>query len=332
MSGGEGFEAERIVRVMFGIIFQVGLGMLVIYLIYLIALAVMKEDSIVESAKDSVHNNSIKENALILDGYESSSRLSKRRFNTVNPHVHNYVPITRAFNRVGGAQFTYSFWMHVQGVSTTHPGIKGKDIILRGDDREYSYEKLEPNPDPLDEDKNVVTETTTDRVIKCPRIRFGNSVDDIVVEFNTHDDINHRVSLVAQEQRNDPTLRHNLMSLMQNKWVLLTFTFEDNVPVDDFENGIVLRMFVNDVLYYTHRVSSSLKYNYGDLYLFPSGEIPGCSIANLQYFNYALGVADVKKMFEKGRPKHRATLEGVSENVGEPLYLSEYNKLDLHNL
>jgi len=331
MSGGGAADA---VRLIFGVIFQVGVGVLVIYLIYLVALAVMKQDSIVKSPRDSVHKNSPKESTLVLDGYESSSRLAKRSFNTVNPHVPNFASIVRSYNRVGGAQFTYSFWLHVQGVGSSHPGVRGKDIILRGDDREYTYEKLEPSVDPLanGDDAVEVTETVTDKTIKCPRIRFGDSVDDIVVEFNTHDDINHRVSLAAQEQRNDPTIRHNLMSLMQNKWVLLTFTFEDNVPVNDFENGIVLRMFINDVLYYTHRVSSALKHNYGDLHMFPSGEIPGCSIANLKYYNYALGVAEVKGLFEKGRPKHRATLQGVSENVGEPVYLSEYNKLDLHNL
>lgn len=328
MKGG---DAVNTIGLIFNIVVQVGLGVLVIYLVYLVSLAVMKQDSIISESGGRMQN-SPEESTLILDGYASSSRLHNHRYNTVNPYVSNYAAITRSMNRVGGAQFTYSFWLRVSNVATNDPRVAGKDILLRGDNREYTYQKSQynytQNPEELE-----VTERTTDKVIKCPRIRFGDDVTDIVVEFNTHDDINHRVSLASIEQRNDPTIRHNLMSLMQNKWVMLTFSFQDNVPVNDFENGIVLQVFVNDVLYHTHRVSSALKNNYGDLYLFPSDEeVKNCTIGNLKYYNYAVGVKEVKDLYKKGFPKKLAALAGTSENVGAPLYLSEYNKLDLHNL
>lgn len=306
---------------------QLGLGVLAVYIVYLVALGLMKEDQLVfkvgEGGRDPRHE------VLLVNGYASSSQLEGRKFDTLNPHKPNYAAITRSYNSLGGSQFSYSFWLFVDGTNSSNNMLQDKTIFLRGDRRQYTYEKSAP--DPYENDSMEVTERKTDVIIKCPLVRFGNSFSDIVVEFNTHDDINHRVSLASQEQANDPTLRHNLLSLMLKKWVLFTLTFEDNVPVNDFENGIVMRFFVNDILYFTHRVSSTLKQNKGELYLFPGGEVPGCKLADLRYYNYALSFKDVKKLFEKGRPTKAAHLDNTDTSIGTPLYLSEYNKLDLYN-
>lgn len=308
---------------------QIGLGVLIVYIVYLIALFIMREDKLVASDTKNTSNT----DNLIIDGYTRSSAVANISFNTINPHVSNYTALHRSYNRVGGAQFTYSFWLFVNSAASGRgaygDGLKGKDIFLRGDRREYTYQKRSPSQ--LENGVDEIMEERTDTLIKCPRIRFGDDSNDIVIEFNTQDDIDHRVSMASQVHDNDVTIRHNLMSLMTNRWVLLTVTFEDNVPVNDFENGIIVRFFVNDILYFTHRVTSTLRQNRGNLFLFPGGEIPGCSIANLRYMNYAAGFKEVKRLYEKGRPSHQANLGTIDSGIGAPLYISEYNKLDLYN-
>lgn len=304
---------------------QVGVGLAVVAVAYYVSLSVLHEESLVYSKKSQMQNP--KQKTLVVDGFLESSLLSGRQYTTVNPLASGFVPMPRAFNRMGGSQFSYSFWLFMGDASKG--SVRNKDIFVRGDTREYRYEKSPIEGELALNGKNGNVERDTDILIKAPRLRFGETFSDLVLEFNTHDDINHKVHLDSQESDLDHSIRHNLMSLIQKKWVMLTLTFEDNVPVSEFENGIVVRFFVNDILYHTHRVTSTLRQNNGDLYMFPNGEVEGCRIGNFAYYNYALAFKDVKALHEKGKPTKRADRD--RDPIGLPLYLSEYNKLDLYN-
>jgi hypothetical protein len=244
-----------------------------------------------------------------MDGWMDSNNLHGRRFSTVNHASASYIPMSRSYNRNGGAQFSYSFWLFMSG-EAAHSNVRNKDIFLRGDIREYKYERTR-----TEEGREKVIERETD-VIKCPRLRFGETFSDLVLEFNTHDNINQKIFMNSQENATDLSIRHNLMAMMQKKWVLLTLTFEDNVPINDFENGIVVRLFVNDLLYYTHRINSALRQNHGDLFLFPSGDVTGCRIANLAYYNYAIGFKQIKDTFKRGPPSYRADINQLFNRQG----------------
>lgn len=299
---------------------QIAVGVIIIVAVFYLSLHIMKQDSLLVTKERGVKNPD--HDTLIIDGFIESSTVARKRFSTVNPYSPSFVPLPRAYNRLGGAQFSYTFWMFVG--DSHRSSVMNMPILLKGDNQEYIYEKRDRNGSRLLETKNNVA-------IKCPLIKFGNSFKDIILEFNTQDDIDQQVNLTAVEHATDTTLRHNLLDLIQNRWAFMAFTFEDNVPINDFENGIVIRFFINDILYYTHRVASTLRQNNGDLYLFPEGEVRGCRIADLKYYNHAIGFQNVKHVYGNGPPKVRATLEDDKDAVGAPLHISEYNKIDLYN-
>jgi hypothetical protein len=299
---------------------QIAVGLVVIVAVFFLSLYVMKQDSLMASQEKGVRDSS--HDTLIIDGYTESARVARMRFGTVNPYSASFIPIPRAYNRMGGAQFTYSFWIFVG--DSHRSTVAGKHILLKGDNDKYKYQKWNKADTRL-------LDTVEDVAIKCPLIRFGDTFKDIVLEFNTQDDINHQINLSSVEHATDTTIRHNLLDLIQQAWVYMTFTFEDNVPINDFENGIVVRFYINDILYHTHRVASTLRQNNGDMYLFPTGEISDCRIADLKYSNYAVGFKEVKQHYGAGPPKLRATLNDDRKGIGMPLHLSEYNKIDLYN-
>lgn len=298
---------------------QVVVGVIIIVIVYYISLYAMRQDSLLASKAHEAVTNA-KQETLVLDGYIDAPQIARKSFSTVNPVDPSFVPMPRSYNRMGGAQFSYAFWLYLGDTHASN--VAGKDIFLRGDARKYYVKKTEEDGTPL-----YVKE---DYAVKCPRLRFGDSFKDLVLEFNTQDDIHHAVNLTSVEHATDTTLRHNLLDLIPKKWVYITLAFEDNVPISDFENGVVVRLFVNDVLYFTHRVHSALRQNNGDLYIFPNGQdVHDCRIGNFKYFNYAVGFQEVKAAYARGRPQYQARF--VGDTAGVPLYISEYNKLDLYN-
>ena len=309
---------------------QALLGIAIVFAVYRMALWLVKKDEMVidektKNPKATVH---------IVDGYAYTTIASNRTWNTVNPDSRSYAPIKRSFNRKGGAQYSYSFWLYLE--DTAPANVANKDILLRGDDQVYTYRQATDYDDGMVKEK--VAQDVTDITIKAPRIRFGPTFDSFVVELNTLHNPNERINIdpVHNTSHEDTTLRHNLLKLMQGKWVLLTFTFEDNVAINDFEDGIIVRFFVNDLLYHTAAIKSAMRPNNGDFYLLPTSGaddnmIKNGRIGDVTYYNYALGMKHVREIFEHGAPKHPCKELMGDGSLGDPLHLSEYNKLDVYN-
>lgn len=306
------------------IVLQVVLGIVAVWILYLVSHHMVDTDDVGDVDKRVKRNWSGKTKTCIINGFVDSNNVTDRRFNTVNPDIKSYVKMPVSYNRKGGVQFSYTFWMYLG--DTTSNAVKNKTIMLRGDNRRYSVEtkSTTDNGDP-----RVVVDP--DAMIVCPSIKFGSTYRDLIVEINTNDFIRYPIKIPSEMRSTDTTIRHNLMDLIGRKWVMFTFIFEDNVAINDFEDGIIMRFCINDIVYYTHRVKTALRNNTGDLHLFPDGYIPGCRVANLCYFNYAIGMDIIKSLYSAGRPTHHdaSILDDV---IGDPLYLTEYNKIDVYNM
>ena len=306
------------------VVAQIAVGLLLVYAVYGMSLVIVKKDKLFV---DSRYNFNSREATKIVDGYIEAPIISNRVFNTINPAADSFVNMPRSFNRKGGAQFSYSFWLFLD--DTSPENIRHKTILLRGDPKSYSYTATKPG--------RTTGVQRSDVLVQCPLIGFGPTYDTFLVRFNTHDD--PATTMRIQAPQDTRGRGHNLLKLIDRRWVLLTFSFEDNIAVTDFEDGIMVRFYVNDILYHSHRVRSTLRQNDGELVLFPpsadSGEegsvLKGARIGNLTYFNYALTAASVREIFEQGPPKHfAADLAGRSQ-TGEPLHISLYNKMDIYN-
>lgn len=304
------------------IILQLVGGILIVYCVYLIAIIAIRADRL---TIDSKYDTNKKRKTIIFDGYADSTQFANG-YNVVNtsvPHLYNYVPVQPSANLRGGSQFTYSLWVHVQSNNFVTDNVANKCIFLKGDKNAYTYSIRNTN-------EPVNNQSVTDRIAFCPMLCFGSGTMDFKVYFNTMHKIKEEME-IKRMPSTDSAMRNNIMSLFSNKWVLLTLSFEDNVPINDFENGIQIKFFVNDTLYQTNRYNSALKQNNGLLYMFPDGAVPvGCKISNFCYFNYAVTDKEVRELALRG-PSDKP-IESVTKSFISPTMLSDYNRLDVYNL
>jgi hypothetical protein len=114
---------------------------------------------------------------------------------------------------------------------------------------------------------------------------------------------------------------------------MYTFVFEDNVQINDFENGIQIKFFLNDTLYQIETVKSALKQNFGDLFVLPDSTgvgIKSARMSDLSYYNYALNPNQISQRFNKG-PSSNIFTKTKTDTFGTPLYMSASNKIDQTN-
>jgi len=316
---------------------QIVLGIVIIIILYIITLIMLNIDSIVASSDTSVKP---KQMTKIIDGFASISYLNNKSYNTVTPTANSFRKIPKSVNTSGGAQFTYQYWIRIEDANDAL--FTDLVVLHKGDNRKFNVGYYENSPITTSHPENRLLSTNISvPVIACPMIKFGNSYRDLNIMVNTTKNpfVNVNIAVTpADSQRTSGS--KNLLSLLALKnWYLFTFVFKDNIAAtNNTENGISLTIYINDVQYYTYTPTdipefgnNTLKQNEGDLYLFPDLQngTDFLKIGNINYYNYALDVDDVIKVFEKGAPTHSIVLDNLKNN--QPSYLSAYNKIDIYN-
>ena len=354
------------------IIVEILAGLFTGYVIYVISLFVLSTDSL--GTLGDIQQG-IQKKTSILNGVVDAKDNKSRTWNTVLPVSNNYLDMRRSVNRRGGVEFSYSFWMYVDNIAWIHntnnasnvfnnsaksnlprkypdssaPGNEYKiesnpnlyPLLIKGDKRCFRYEVTPMGPDgaPM-----VGAEKTCKqgRYVMSPMIAIGNPKQkEMRVYFNTLDKIDQCIVLKKMPDSTDSTLRHNIASLAEKSWTMYTFVFTDYVPIDDFENGIVVKSYVNDTLYQVDRVAGSLRDNDGDLAVLPDGA-PGTDstytsrllLSTMDYYNHALTDADVVRRYNAGfntNPNSDVIDDNAALKKNSVKY-SMYNKLDMYNL
>lgn len=301
------------------IIVQVALGVLLVYVIYLLALLAIRADKLgIDEKKDITKKRMV----TIIDGYSDSSLHAGElgKINTTVEAKPDFVPIRPSVNLRGGSQFSYSLWLSLSSTDYVKDDIQNKCIFLKGDDQKYNFEIL----------TNKITDKmgTEDRITFCPMLCFGAHEMEFFVYFNTLHNMKETFEVRKYDSENSAT-RHNLLNLYSKKWIMITIVFEDNIPINDFENGILVKFYINDLLYQTGRFASALRQNNGLLYLFPDGPIPNCRFADFVYYNYAVTEDEIKKKSDMGP----STKPSIPPNTGivPSSWISDYNRLDIYN-
>ena len=302
-------------------ILQVIGGVIISLIIYWLSLFAINRDKLVITNKYTDTNKPM--SFPIVDGYIDCVSGINMVYNTTNHQARNYIPLPRSVNRMGGAQFTYSFWLYLDDISPEN--IKNKIILCRGDTNQYSYKMINKLT-------SSVVETGKSRIVQSPLIRFGENYKEMVVEFNTTDKFNERMVIVNNVSATDSAIRRNAMSLIPHYWVMFSFVFEDNVPINDFENGIAVNFFVNDTMYQIHKVRSTIRQNNGNLFVLPDDSkigIKTARICDVCYHNYALDDIKIKDIYTRGPTK---SVYSRNNDFGQPLYLAASNRIDQANL
>ena len=291
-------------------------GFVIVYIIYIISKKVMKTDELVISNKYGGDGN-IKGKIDIVSGYADSSSITNVRINSAMPTPDNYIPIQPSSNLKGGAQFSYSLWMYIGSPDATI----NQCLFIKGDPNKYGY-------DITDNTLNY-TKSVVDRVAYCPMINFAANQLEFDVMFNTTNNV-QEVLHIKRLVSGSTALRHNVASLFSGKWFLFTVVFEDNIPINDFENGISVRVYINDILYQEGHYAAALKQNNGNLFILPDGaSIPNFKISNFAYYNYAIGDDEIKSIYAKGPNMNPSSL--VAGAFITPVPISDYNRIDVYN-
>lgn len=297
-------------------IVQIIIAVVISWVLIRIAYAIMMRNEIVRDYTKSI-------DVPIIKGWVLTRNFTNKKFNTYNPISTNYIELPKSVNRVGGAQFSYSMWIRLDNVAQENLG--SRVIFVHGDPNMYEMTKTMGN----DKTKMV------DFAIKCPLVKFAPNGKDIIVQVNTTLDINQEARIPTVKSP-DEAQRHNVFSLIPTKFVLWTFVFEDDVLVGNVhESGCLFKFYVNDFAYYTQRFKGTLRLNKGTFSVLPlvgnDKPIENGYIADLTYYNRALTPLDAKSIMAKGPRDKRFDEYNNNAPFNEPLYITEYNKLDIYN-
>lgn len=317
------------------VILQVILAFIAVYVLYRIALRVLFVDRLI-SNDETLVSYSVK--TRLTAGYIDIARVVNTQFNTTNQTFDNYQYVPFAVNHKGGAQFSYSFWLYVDEPysAVTSGGEDTLTLFLRGSNLDY----------PLGS-------TGAKANVWCPRVYLKASASpnyapntgeggrvQLGVSYNTLDTKSNDATLptvsdfVVNTIRNpDNTMRHNLLSLIPRSWTLVTVVMMDNMPLNDFENGIMVKVYINDLLYDTNsQPGMMLRQNRGNIIIGPrqstgSGAV---KIGDLTYYNYAVPDTEVRDMYQRG-PTDKA-YDPSKVYRANVLRLTEVNKMDIYNV
>ena len=219
-------------------------------------------------------------------------------YDTQNTLLPNYMPISKSYNRLGGAELSYAFWRYKSArifsteMSTStisDDGLKPTDTVIL----------LKGNPLALTTPSHAGTKTTAktigDVITKCPLIKLDGSTDRLTVEFNTSDDnlVNGILEGAAVGANQVPTRsayasKVTVFGLNDPKfvkrWFHVAVVLRDNNPANDRDRHIQARVFINGENVFDQNVvgrldgysqaPTTLRQNNGFVYVLPTIDLP----------------------------------------------------------
>lgn len=213
------------------------------------------------------------------------------RFDTQNELMPNHVAIARSFNRLGGAELSYAFWVYkrnnIETLETLEteapdPGLDVQDVILllKGDLKTA-----------LTAGHGTDASTKYDVLVKAPLVKFDRSTDRLTVEFNTSDPsrvngvlegagVGGAAALPARAAHATQVSVYGLNDPKFNaRWFHVAVVLKDNDPESRRDRNIQARIFVNGEAVFDRNVvgtidaatggGATLRQNDGFLYLLP---------------------------------------------------------------
>lgn len=310
---------------------QVVIAVVLLFLVYALVLWLIGKPAVVANPLDQRRVRP-KESTTIVKGYAPSARLANLAFNSNNAFDReNFRKMPRSVNTMGGAQFSYGFWIKLE--TTDDNAFKDRILLLKGDARRFKTATYDP------ETNRRLDQKPADYVVACPMISFGDSYRHFRIMLNTTAHPQTRIDVRTHAGADAGLSRRNVLSLLPLKWHLLTFTFEDGVsPSTGHENGVRVRVWLDDFMIQessatTHSLlhNSALRQNDGHLFVLPDAPADKLlQMGDVTYYNWALDASDVANAFRRGAPKQAME---VSPDAGKqaPPYLSAFNKIDIYN-
>lgn len=285
-------------------ILQAVIGLVIVIIMFILSSIFMRIDTNKSAAANDLQKQ---QETKLIHGWKMPLN-EEQRLNISQPNRPGYVPVRKSVNQMGGLQYSYSFWfLRETGWVPSNDNI----VLLAGDNTKYDY--------------SVGSAAYENKyAIFNPMIKLQNN--EVHVLINTLHNVRETVSTA-------PSANSQTLTNAGATWTMITVVVEDNKSYDGFENGILVQIYVDNVLNMAKHIRSTLKSNHGDLFLYPASEmnasqrISGCKIGNLSYFNYALSAANIQQRFMTGIPRFEASRQSSVDLATLPNYVSLFNQV-----
>lgn len=312
-----------------GNIIQVILSLILVLILAFIGYAVYNNESL-----SAIKNfNNIRKEISIFKGIADFNSVNSE-YNTRDKSLGSYVELRPSINQKGGAEYTYNFWLYKDS-NKLADGLISEDIalLLRGSKVKIHYKS--PNNCLLkNEDSKYV-------MVKNPLIRMKKDGTSIVVEYNTitfpdafHEGGSAEIGNNCSSwfDRNKGLLGiYDLDSSYDSNWFMVTVILQEVSPDNDilYKNKTTCKMYINGILMLDRMVespydstptySAAMRHNKGPLYVNPGNIYKGDKVtkekalmmADLTYFNYAIGPDEVDEIYKRGFTKGAAPMPSV---------------------
>jgi hypothetical protein len=214
-------------------------------------------------------------------------------------------------NKLGGIEFSYSFWMKLHDPAPQILFMKGiyhEDTSKPGlsDAKTYNKQTLESTEHTKINDE--IDGTNHEQLLKCPLVRF-DSTKELRVSFNSNRKIHNEIAFEYED----------ILNSSQNnpRWFLFSIVFREGPFTTEYglkTKGIVVDLFVNEQHVKSKFIENdSLKLNEGNIYVFPEAkESTDNTFGDLNYHNFALTVIDVEKIWKKGFSQGGCSISGTT--------------------
>jgi len=315
-----------------GAFVQVVVAILLVIGFFLLAFFIYNKEAI----EAATVKRSVKKHTYIFRGIKDLTVAKNETYDTSDRAHPTFRDMPNSVNQLGGAEFSYSFWMYKSEKPVTtqklsfqvNDKVDDDDLILmvRGSNRRQRF---------ADVCKKAVS-STDNVMVKCPLIKFqGQNWDYLVVELNTvetPDGVKEqsRNTCGQNKARGWSTANAHKIALSGfndlnyiDKWFMVTVVVSDTEPKDNLpvRNKIHVQIYINGVLELDRYVDNSLGevtnenpslllQNRGPLYVAPTltggatdrtnPEVSDLFMANLSYMSYAATPEDIKSLYKDG--------------------------------
>lgn len=273
---------------------------------------------LIVSHQQSTYPGDPTKSVTIVKGVADGRQLHRRTIPTAptSSSPSHFIALPPTVNRYGGSQMCFTWWMKLKNVDESN--IAGKVLFMRGDEREYPLQKFD-----ISSGSSQLPSDYRTRIVKAPLVRFGSNYRELIIECNTADNVEQ---MFASTEFDENKQHRDYLDMLPGRWVMWTFILEDNVPIDDFEAGIVMRLYLNDTLFMRKTAKGALRLNEGSLHLCPNSDmIQGLEISNLTFVPWAMSDRDIQSRFRQGvRPKGGSSMcsaDSVGMGDGQILVL-----------
>lgn len=189
-----------------------------------------------------------------------------------DPKVAGSQTIIRSNNQLTGIEFTWSVWLYIDKSTVEQSFTKYKHIFHKGNLNLTSVGGNGLNNPNNAPGLYISPKATTDSVVT------------LTVAMSTFDDYNETIEIP---------------NIPLNKWMNIIIRCK-NTMLDVYVNGTIAKSV---------KLTGVPKQNFGDVYVTQNGGFNG-NIADLLYYNNALGIADIQQLATRGPSTHSATIRG----------------------